>query len=111
MPSLLGERGAGDAFAAAAAPPLRYATPLGPRELAGPREPTAQRRGNLGAEIGTRSARDRDLGAEIADEIAPSSPRRGWLSLTLNGISPISPLISPISPISPSRSTAWPTLA
>jgi hypothetical protein len=44
--SLLGERGAGDAFAAAA-PRLHY---------------------------------------EIADEIAPSSLRRAWFSLTLNGM-------------------------
>ena len=51
MPSLLGERGAGDAFAAAA-PPLRH---------------------------------------EIADEVAPSSPRRGWLSLTLNGMADTQP--------------------
>ena len=52
MPSLLGERGAGDAFA----PPLRH-----------------------------------EIADEIADEIAPSSPRRGWLSLTLNGMADTQP--------------------
>ena len=75
--SLLGERGAGDAFGAAAAPPASYAIALGRRD------------------VNSHDPSSRDLTAQwhrgLGADIAPSSLRRGWLSLTLNGMADASP--------------------
>jgi hypothetical protein len=81
--SLLGERGAGDAFGAAAAPPASYArVALGRHDL--------HSHDLHSRDLHSRGPGSRDLAAQwhggLGADIAPSSVRRGWLSLTLNGM-------------------------
>ena len=85
--SLLGERGAGDAFGAAAAPTTSYATALGRRDL-NSHDLTSR-------DLDSRDLSSRNLTGQwhrgLGADIAPSSLRRGWLSLTLNGMADTSP--------------------